>query len=218
VDDLQLHQPTACPHCQAALPRDLPPCAPPERRQFIEVPTLKPHVTEHQLLCVQCPSCRQPVRARLPDDTPPGAFGPNLLALVALLHGRFRLSAREVRSLLEDLFACDMALGSVAAACQTVSAALEPAYQQVQQALVRQSVANVDETSWQQAGQRHWLWVAVSPRASLFRLAAGRNAATLGTLLGRFMGVVGSDRWRAYDVWPLERRQLCWAHLKRNIT
>jgi transposase len=35
-------------------------------------------------------------------------------------------------------------------------------------------------------------------------------------LLGAdFAGVVGSDRWSAYNRFPAERRALCWAHLKR---
>lgn len=218
VDDLQLHHPVCCPHCQTALPADLPQSAPPERRQITEVPPVSPHVTEHQLLTVECPNCARPVRASLPDDVPPGAFGPNLVALVALLHGRFRLSEREVCSLLEDLFGIDMALGSVSAACQTVSAALAPAYEQVQQALATQPVANSDETGWKQAGQRRWLWVAVSAICTLFMVTPGRNSSALKSLLGDFKGLVGSDRFKAYDVLPLERRQLCWAHLKRNIT
>jgi transposase len=37
-------------------------------------------------------------------------------------------------------------------------------------------------------------------------------------LLGAaFNGILGSDRLSAYNSHPSERRQLCWAHLKRNI-
>src|SRR4051812_46971683 len=111
VDELLLHRPHSCPHCLSDLPTELPSSAPPERRQITEVPAVKPYVTEHQLLCVECPNCARQVRAALPDDTPPGAFGANLVALVALLHGRFRLSEREVASLLGDLFGIEMALG-----------------------------------------------------------------------------------------------------------
>ena len=217
VADLQLHHPLCCPHCQADLPPDLPQSAPAERRQIVEVPTVRPHVTEHQLLCVQCPHCQRSVRASMPPDAPPGSFGPNLVALVALLHGRFRLSEREVSNLLVDLFGIDMALGSVSAACLSVSAALERPYQQVQAALAGQKVANADETGWKQAGKRRWLWVAVSPLCTLFMVAAGRNQAALSALLGEFRGLLGSDRLGTYDVLPLTRRQLCWAHLKRNI-
>jgi transposase len=157
------------------------------------------------------------VRACLPDDVPPGAFGPQLIALMALLHGRFRLSEREVTSLLADLCGVDVALGSVAAACQTVSAALEPSYAQVQQVVAQQAVANADETGWKQAGKRKWLWVAVTHLATLFRVAGGRNQAALSALLPEFRGVLGSDRLPTYDVRPVQRRQLCWAHLTRNI-
>lgn len=36
-------------------------------------------------------------------------------------------------------------------------------------------------------------------------------------LLGdEFRGIVTSDRYCAYNSLPVERRHLCWAHLKRN--
>ena len=38
-------------------------------------------------------------------------------------------------------------------------------------------------------------------------------------LLGEtFDGVVGTDRYKAYMSIPIERRQIGWAHLKRNLT
>jgi transposase len=44
-----------------------------------------------------------------------------------------------------------------------------------------------------------------------------RNLKALLRLLGSdFVGILCSDRWRVYDEWPLMRRQVCWAHLKRN--
>src|SRR5205807_1533100 len=40
----------------------------------------------------------------------------------------------------------------------------------------------------------------------------------LQALLGEAIrGVVGSDRWSAYSRLPLEQRQVCWAHLKRDF-
>lgn len=37
-------------------------------------------------------------------------------------------------------------------------------------------------------------------------------------LLGEnYLGIVESDRYRAYLSIPTERRQICWAHLKRNL-
>ena len=52
----------------------------------------------------------------------------------------------------------------------------------------------------------------------LFVVAKNRSAAVLALLLGEDdAGIVGSDRYRAYWSIPVERRQVCWAHLKRNL-
>jgi transposase len=36
-------------------------------------------------------------------------------------------------------------------------------------------------------------------------------------LLDGFAGSLTSDRWTAYEHWPLRDRQLCWAHLRRHF-
>lgn len=75
----------------------------------------------------------------------------------------------------------------------------------------------MDETGWKQAGKRRWLWVAVSVASTVFLVATQRSAQALKTLLGDgFRGVVPSDRFKAYLALPVKRRQVCWAHLKRN--
>lgn len=217
VDQLLVHRPTGCPHCQTVLPADLPPAAC-QRRQVTDLPPLTPHVTEHQLVSLACPGCQAVVPPPLPADLPPGAFGPHLVSLCALLHSHYRLSARQICALLADLCGVDLGLGSVAACWQTVSTALVPSYEQVQAQVAQQPVANVDETGWNQAGVRHWLWVAVTAVATLFLVSRQRNRATRRQVLGAaFAGVVGSDRFSAYGDLPLDQRQLCWAHLLRQV-
>src|SRR5258708_22819675 len=45
-----------------------------------------------------------------------------------------------------------------------------------------------------------------------------RNFEGLQALLGETIkGIVCSDRWAAYSKLPLERRQICWAHRKRDF-
>jgi transposase len=84
---------------------------------------------------------------------------------------------------------------------------------------VRQAaVANLDETGWWQGQDRHWLWTVVTETLTLFRLERSRGKAVVQALLGAdWTGVVGSDRYSAYRYLPLDRRQLCWAHLIREF-
>jgi transposase len=135
-----------------------------------------------------------------------------------VLHGRFRLSMRETTEVLGDLFGVPLGAGSVATLCQEVNAALDEPYQAVRVQVEAETHANVDETGWKQAGEKRWLWVAVTALCTFFVVAKNRSAAVLVSVLGEaFDGVVSSDRYKAYLSIPIERRQICWAHLKRNL-
>jgi transposase len=218
VDEIVTHAPSSCPHCTADLPTDLPDAAPAQRHQVTEVPPIQPHVTEHRLRAVCCPHCQRQVRASLPDEVPSSAFGPRLTALTALLHGRYRLSDREVVEVLADVVGVEMSLGSVVTCCDRVSTALEPVYDALVETLPQQPVVHVDETSWKEANQRCWLWVVVGAAATVFRIAASRGKQVWQGMLGDdYAGILTSDRLAAYNAHPLERRQLCWAHIQRNL-
>ena len=52
---------------------------------------------------------------------------------------------------------------------------------------------------------------------TVFKVHARRNREAARSLLGRFQGVLHSDRWAAYNI-HRGLRQLCWAHLLRDFT
>ncbi len=207
VDEFVIHRPTTCPHCQATLPHDRP-ASDVRRQQVWDVPPLQPHITEHQFPTVSCPHCQAAVRAARPPEVPPGSFGPQVVALVALLHGRYRLSTRELALLLDDLWHIPISVGSVPALNQTVSTALAPVYNAVQTTVQAQGVVNVDETPWREDRRQRYLWVATTVVATLF-LIGRRSRAALESVLGTvFAGIVGSDRYKAYAHYPATQRQL----------
>src|SRR5260370_23161758 len=93
-----------------------------------------------------------------------------------------------------------------------------PPHQEIAQVVGQADVKHVDETGWKQAGQKRWLWAAVSAGAVYFLVQVGRGARALRNVLGPVVrGVICSDRWSAYQVVPLSQRQICWAHLKRDF-
>ena len=149
---------------------------------------------------------------------PPGAFGPRVVALIALLHGRYRSSNRELVGLLELVWLMPVSLGSVAELQQVASAALEGAQEEVHAAIAADDHVNADETSWREGRRKPWLWVAVGTLATLFLLQYGRGKKQLQSLLGEgYAGRVTSDRLSAYNSLDPTRRQLCWAHIVRNL-
>jgi transposase len=137
---------------------------------------------------------------------------------VALLHGRYRISDREIPQLLHDFFKLPLSLGSVVDLQHSCSQSLAPVYSAIQTAMQQQPHINMDETGWKEAGKRRWLWVMVSTVATLFLVASSRGGKVITTLLGdAFDGIVSSDRLKSYQVLSVERRQVCWAHLIRTL-
>src|SRR5258708_5077460 len=189
------HRAVQCPSCTLPLSPALPAEGEPDRVQVWEIPPIAPQVTEHRGDRVRCPYCGVLVPA---PDLPEGAFGPRLTAIGSVLHGRFRLSMRETTEVLGDLFGVPLGGGSVSPLCQEVNAALTDPYEAVREQVEAETHANVDETGWKQAGERRWLWVAVTALCTFFVVAKNRSAAVLLSLFGEtFDGVVGSDRHRA---------------------
>jgi len=67
--------------------------------------------------------------------------------------------------------------------------------------------------------KRGWQWVMVTPVVTVFLQGLSRSAAAAIELLGHaFGGIVVIDRFAAYNQLPVMQRQLCWAHLIRDLT
>src|SRR5215207_1232785 len=142
----------------------------------------------------RCAQCGKRTRAELPAGVPRRPFGVRLTAVIALLSGRYRLSRREVRQLLQDLWAVRLSLGAVVRQEQAQSGALAPVVAEAQAAVQQAAVVNVDETGWRQEQQRAWLWTAVTAELTVFLIDRRRGGAAVDALLGSaFAGVVGSD-------------------------
>ncbi len=219
VDHLVVAWPEQCAHCGEVLPQDHDlVVAEPVRHQVSELPPVRVEVTEYQLQRVRCPGCGLETRAALPPGVPPGAFGPRLQAAVAGISGRYRLSRRAVVGILADLVGARVALGSVDALCQDAAAALAAPVAELEHAVRAAPVANADETSWLQANKLCWLWVVVTRWVTVFSIAPSRRGEVIKGLLGEdFAGIVTSDRYQGYLWLGVLRRQLCWAHLKRDF-
>jgi transposase len=167
----------------------------PRRHQVVDLPPVKPHVTEYRLAELGC-ECGARTRAELPAGVPAGAFGPRLTAMVAICTGKFRMSKRSVQELLADFCGVKVGLGSISKMEQVVSAAVAPAVEAAEAHVRAQAVVHPDETGWRERGQRRWLWTATTGQVSVFCIDRSRGAHVAKRLLGEdFAGVTVSDRW-----------------------
>ena len=211
--------PKVCRHCQAVLAAEPAPHDPlPRWHQVAELPPVLAEVTEYQAHGRTCRCCGTVTWEKIPDDLRAHAFGLRLAATVAYLSGSPHVSKRGIEEVVEAVVGLPIALGSITNLEQEMSAALAPVHAEAQQAVQQAPSKNVDETGWKQAGRRCWLWAAATTLVSCFVIHPSRGALGLAALLGhKIKGIICSDRWSVYGRLKVGRRQLCWAHLKRDF-
>jgi transposase len=215
VDVIVPVKPARCRRCHHPLQGE---ARQPQRHQVTEIPPMKPVVTEYQVHQLVCPACGAATRAALPPGVPTGGFGPRLQAMTALCTGGYHLSKRTTQELLEDFFGVAIGLGTIAHLEQATAQALAEPVAEARAYVQTQPAAYADETGWREGHQRAWLWTVVTALVTVFLVRRSRSGQVAQELLGeRFWGWLVTDRWSGYTWYPTWRRQLCWAHLLRDI-
>jgi transposase len=208
--------PPECESCWEALPEE--PDRRAKRHQYTELRPLAAHTTEYRCHAVVCPSCGFKTRAvHDPEVIPRFAFGPRLMAVVAMLTGVYHLSRRQTVRLLWELLGVRMSLGSVSAIEKRVSDSVEPVFDEAWAAARKAAVKHTDGTSWLRAGVMLSLWTVATAAVTAFKIVADGQRETIKKLFVTFGGVLVSDRATALKFWVMKRRQVCWAHLARKF-
>jgi transposase len=215
VDEVVVLKPDRCSGCHAPLWGDDPA---PFRHQVIEIPPIQPVVTEYQWHQLVCPNCGETTRASWPKGVPSGTYGPRVHATVALCTGSYRLSKRTTEQVMDDLFSVPVSVGTISQSEKATTAIVAQPVEEARACVAEQAVAHVDETSWRQGGKRAWLWVAVTSLVTVFLVRLSRGGQVARELLGEgFSGILVTDRYSAYNWYPVRWRQLCWSHLLRDF-
>jgi transposase len=205
-------RPGTCDRCSHALAGDDPE---PLRHQVVELPPIRPVVTEYRRHRLPCPNCGRVTCPALSADAR-GGYGPRVQAACAMLSGAYRVSKRGAARLMGDLFGVPIGPAAVCDLQRATAGALEPVAREAH-AHVAGKPANVDETGWREGRKRGWLWVAVTADITVFLIRLSRARVVLADLIPGRAGVMTTDRYPAYDHLPAHGRQVCWAHLRRDF-
>ena len=189
----------------------------PLRNQFIDVPPVEIDVTEYVRPVRECVGCGAHIYAPLPDDAPRSCFGPGIMALVGVLTGVLNVSKRKALLMMNEVFNVPMSLGGLSECEEQLSASFATPYEEAVGHVRAQRVAHADETGWRRGNRiKGWLWTLCCDTAAVFKVQAKRGQDAARKLQDGFSGVLVSDRWGGYNFFR-GRRQICWAHLKRDF-
>ena len=217
VDEVVEHWPERCRCGHVFGAEERAALGEPARHQVEELPPTMVRVIEHRAQRLRCPKCAKRTRARLPDEIAQSCFGPRLQAAITTLSVRNRVSRQDTVERTEELFGARISTGSVDAILERAGQALAEPHDDLLDRLRAAKTLNMDETGWRTSGARRALWGIFDSEHAYFSVAPDRGEEHAKELLAASTAIVTSDRWWAYAHLPLARRQLCWAHLKRDF-
>jgi transposase len=165
-------------------------------RQLVDVPAVKPQVTEHQLITLACGVWASRHRGRTGRGGRTGLLRPRLAGIgVYLLHGRL-LSVSRTTAARGDLFGAPVAAGTVAGwVKRTALGIIEKVLPVIAGRIAGAPVAHFDETGMRTAGRLAWLHSASTSTDVLLAVHPKRGTKAMDEIgiLPRFAGVAVHD-------------------------
>ena len=206
---------TACPNCAAAFPDALQTAQ--QVYERIELPPIKPDVTQVRLYGGRCACCGVRVTADAPAGLEPGSpFGPSIAALVVYLHYAHAIGMERLATLMDELFSLSISEGAISNILARAREPLLAATAAIEQAVLASPVVCSDETSVRVCGKTWWEWVFIGTLAVLHVIKPSRGKAVVTALFGAVRpevwvsDMLGSQRGHGV-LW-----QVCLAHLLRD--
>jgi transposase len=189
------------------------------RRQVVDLPPVRPSVTEHRLHRLRCRACDQVTTATAPAEaTAPACYGPNVTALAVYLLTYQHIPVARTAQLLADLMGLPVSTGWVAGVLPPVAAQLEGFAARVEDAVRAAPVSHFDETGIRIEGKNWWLHVACTPRLTAYlphRQRGGEAMDEFGVLTS-FRGVAVHDGLMSYQDFGRNHAR-CNAHHLREL-
>ena len=158
------HEPSCCRGCGSDLTGAAEVnCS---RRQVFDIPPIKVHVTEHQIVSRRCPCGKTTTGLAPAQAAAPVQYGPVMCAVIIYLFmGQF-LSKKRTAQAIGELFGVPVSDGTVAAVTARAAGDLTEFLAQVNARIKASLVVHFDETGLRCEGRNHWLHSASTPRYS----------------------------------------------------
>ena len=189
-----------------------------QRFQVFDLPELNYTVTEHQAYQGECCHCGEKYSESLPNTVSQTQMGVNLLSFIAIQSAVHHQSIAKIQSMLNDIFGLYFSIGAISEAQGRVSNMLTPTHQAIHEQIKNADLKHADETSYQRNAEKRWMWVALSKVTVFFQSNYFRNKEAAIKLLGEELdGVLVTDQYSSYRYIDDSQRQLCWAHILRNV-
>jgi len=212
------HAPDYCRQCGGPLPDEL--SEPLGRRQVIDLPEIKPIVTEHRIFGKQC-SCGCYNRGTFPDEAKaPVCYGPNIRGMISYFHTVQCIPYERLTEMFEDCFHVDFSQGTIKNILLSMQKASGGMYEQIRRRITQSLVVGGDETGAHVDKKLHWIWGFQTDKLTYLFHDPARSKTAIDKKFPQGLphSTLVTDRFAPYFKCLVKDHQLCLAHLLRELT
>lgn len=189
------------------------------RRQQIDLPAIKPIVSEYEVYEGQCACCGHQTCASYPAGFDQSIqYGPGVAAFVGYASVRQYLPFGRLQEMLRDVFGLKLSQGTIHNLLERLSKQAEPVYELIREEVGKATTVGSDETSAKVNGTKWWVWVWQTVSLSFIAPSQSRGKQTIARYFpeGFLRATLCSDRWAAQLATAARAYQICLAHLLRD--
>ena len=214
IDHHQEHTLQVCPECQT----ELAPAVEQRRRYIEDIPKISVEVTEHLINRYYCKHCQKMVEPKVPEALPGATIGNNAVILSAFWHYAMGITVSHIIEILESHLHFPISAGGLIQMWNRLADILQPVYEEIGTTIRQNGKLQADETGWRVNGQTHWLWCFSDRFNTYYEIDRCRGSPVILEFLGEdYDGLLISDFFSAYNKVKNAERQVCLAHLFREL-
>ena len=217
ADEIEELRSSYCQECGNALPEAQQVVS---RRQVVDIPPVQPVYTEYRQYGCQCACCDNFQKASYPAGVnAPIQYGPRLEAYTAYLSVYQYVPYQRLALLFRDVFGLALSQGSLYNMLERAALKASPIYETIQAQIQKASYVGSDETGARVNGKNWWIWTWQNVKNTFLKASACRGSQVIEETFpdGLPKATIGSDRWAAQLKITSNAKQLCLAHLQRDL-
>ena len=205
--DVVYHAVESCPDCGGGLLGG----SVKWRHQVVDIPPVKPVVTDHFFIERYCGVCGKrytpdPREALCEIAVGRKSFGINLMSLVAHLKTVCRMPIGQIDKLLYALCGVKISSGELVEILHDIAEIGEAEYDGLLSRIRGSPVVNADETGWREDGVNGYLWSFCTPSVRYYMYQRSRGSVVVAEVLSdEFEGILVTDFYAAYNIYLGEK-------------
>lgn len=184
-------------------------------------------ISAPQIICIEyrvfqkfCPVCGRMNLADYPNQVnAPVQYGERVHSLIPYFSNYQYVPYHRLSKLFSDVFGLSLSEGTLSNSLLKMGKASALLCEEIQSELSESKVVGSDETGVNVNGKNHWIWVWQDSQNTLLKASDNRGSKTIQDTWAQGLpkSILVTDRWAAQMKTSSRHKQICLAHLQRDI-